>query len=85
MNDKNKIKKNFVNRDQNNQDSELMRFGHTISLSNFIFILVNKNQAVLFGGAKGSSSKYDICDDTYLFKIDEQIWIKLTRKVVINF
>jgi hypothetical protein len=40
---------------------------------------VNKQQAVLFGGAKGASSKYDICDDSYLFKIEEQIWVKLNR------
>jgi hypothetical protein len=42
---------------------------------------VNKNQAVLFGGARGASSKYDICDDAYLFKIEEQTWIRLNRKI----
>jgi len=78
--DKNKIKKTA----QNQQDSELTRFGHTVTLSkpllfNLYMILVNKNQAVLFGGAKGASSKYDICDDSFLFKIDEQMWIKLNR------
>lgn len=80
--DKNKIKKSA----QNQQDSELTRFGHTVTLGkplsfNIKFILVNKNQAVLFGGAKGASSKYDICDDSFLFKIDEQMWIKLNRKL----
>jgi hypothetical protein len=65
----------------NSQDNELMRFGHTVTLSKIKFNLVNKQQAVLFGGAKGTSTKYDICDDSYLFKIDEHIWIKLNRKV----
>jgi hypothetical protein len=77
MLDKTKIKKQMST---NNQDSELMRFGHTVTLGKFHSNhLVNKQQAVLFGGAKGSSSNYDICDDAYLFKINEQVWIKLNR------
>jgi hypothetical protein len=69
---------------QSQQDSELTRFGHTVTLGKIKFIninsLVNKNQAVLFAGARGASSKYDICEDSFLFKIDEQMWIKLNRK-----
>lgn len=33
MNDKNKIKKNTALGSQANQDNELMRFGHTVTLS----------------------------------------------------
>jgi hypothetical protein len=80
MIDKSKIKKQQLNNNTGSQDSELMRFGHTVTLSNInINPLVNKQQAILFGGAKGASSKYDICDDSYLFKIDEQVWVKLNR------
>ena len=53
-----------------NEEKELMRFGHSINL-------VNKNYAILYAGAKGQSSNYDICDDCYAFKIDEKIWTKL--------
>jgi hypothetical protein len=81
MNDKGKIKKNTAI--GTNQDAELMRFGHTVTLSKYFikifYFTVNKQQAILFGGAKGSSSKYDICDDSYLFKIEDQIWLKLNR------
>ena len=38
----------------------------------------------MFGGARGSSTQYDIRDDTYLFKIQEQMWMKLNRKKFFN-
>lgn len=90
---KRKLLKQDINLNQNttvtSQDNELMRFGHTVNLSNlnktykflFIYFTVNKQHAVLFGGARGSSTQYDIRDDTYLFKIQEQMWMKLNRKL----
>ena len=78
--DKNK-QQNTKKVNQSNQDTDLTRFGHSVTLSKNIFLnAVNKQQAVLFGGAKGSSNKYDICDESYLFKIDEQLWTKLNSK-----
>ena len=38
---------------------------------------MNSNTAILFGGAKGYSSKYEIKNDVYVFKIKENTWIKL--------
>lgn len=75
----NKTKGN-LNTTKNNDDSDLMRFGHTVTLGKFIFYLVNRNNALLFGGAKGTSGNYTILDDTYSFKINDKIWIKLNRK-----
>ena len=43
-----------------------------------MFYLVNSNNAVLFGGAKGYSSNYDIKNDTYIFKIQENTWVKIS-------
>ena len=50
------------------------RFGHTMTLIN-----KNKGQAkaVLFGGAKGLSYQYDLCNDCYIFKTEESTWVKL--------
>jgi hypothetical protein len=55
---------------QTDEDSDLMRFGHTVTL-------INKQQAILFGGARGTSGNYTICDDAYLFNINEKMWLKL--------
>lgn len=41
-------------------------------------MIVNSNNAILFGGAKGYSSNYDIKNDTYIFKIKENTWVKLS-------
>ena len=38
---------------------------------------MNSNNAILFGGAKGYSSDYEIKNDVYIFKIQENTWIKL--------
>jgi len=38
---------------------------------------VNSNNAILFGGAKGYSSDYEIKNDVYIFKIQENTWVKL--------
>jgi hypothetical protein len=35
---------------------------------------------VLFGGARGTSGNYTICDDAYIFNVNEKMWIKLSRK-----
>ena len=43
----------------------------------FILLIVNPNNALLFGGAKGLSTKYDLCNDCYLFKVKDNIWIKI--------
>lgn len=71
-----------VKNENSSGDLELMRFGHSVTLSknDSVILLVNKQQAVLFGGAKGTSSKYQICNDTYLFKNEEHMWVKLNRK-----
>jgi hypothetical protein len=53
------------------QTNELSRFGHSVTL-------LNQNSAILFGGAKGLSSNYDICNDCYIFKIHENTWVKIT-------
>ena len=73
-------KKGKINNNQTDEDSDLMRFGHTVTLSYFNLIIVNKQQAVLFGGARGTSGNYSICDDAYLFNINEKMWLKLNRK-----
>lgn len=69
-----KQKKSFtqepIPNNNHQQDTELIRFGHTVCL-------INKQQAVLFGGAKGHSTDYVIKNDCYLFKLDEHVWIKL--------
>ena len=38
---------------------------------------MNSNNAILFGGAKGYSSDYEIKNDVYIFKIQENTWVKL--------
>jgi len=38
---------------------------------------VNSDTVILFGGAKGYSSDYDIKNDVYIFKTQENTWIKL--------
>jgi hypothetical protein len=49
-----------------------------------LLTLVNKEQAVLFGGARGTSGNYTICDDAYLFNIKEKMWLKLNRNLFNN-
>jgi len=51
-------------------DIPAARFGHTITL-------VNKNIAVLFGGAIGDTGKYTITGDTYTCDIINKKWKKL--------
>jgi len=51
--------------------NDLSRFGHSVTL-------LNSNNAVLFGGAKVYSSNYDIKNDTYIFKIQENTWVKIS-------
>ena len=38
---------------------------------------MNSDTVILFGGAKGYSSDYDIKNDVYIFKTQENTWIKL--------
>ncbi len=52
------------------QTNELSRFGHSV-------IYLNSNNAILCVGAKGLSSHYEICNDTYIFKIKENTWVKI--------
>ena len=42
-----------------------------------IIFLVNSGTIILFGGANGYSSDYDIKNDVYIFKTQENTWIKL--------
>ena len=42
-----------------------------------IIFLVNSGTVILFGGANGYSSDYDIKNDVYIFKTHENTWIKL--------
>ena len=51
---------------------------HCVRYYIFKFNLVNSNNAILFGGAKGYSSNYDIKNDTYIFKIQENTWVKIS-------
>ncbi|MCQ2816824.1 MAG: metallophosphoesterase, partial [archaeon] len=36
------------------------------------------NVSILFGGAKGLSYKYDLCNDCFLFRTEENTWTKLS-------
>ena len=38
---------------------------------------MNSNNAILFGGAKGYSSDYEIKNDVFIFKTQENTWVKL--------
>ena len=75
---------------QNNQlqpTIDLSRFGHSMTLCNKILlkksfiIIVNTNNSILFGGVKGYSSNYNIKNDTYIFKLQENAWVKITPSV----
>lgn len=46
------------------------RFGHTITS-------INPQMAILFGGAIGNNSKFDLANDTYLFSVFKLSWTKL--------
>lgn len=63
-------------------DTMSPRFGHTLTL-------VNKNKgqakAVLFGGAVGQNNHFSITNETFLFFIDTNKWLKLNRKNIILF
>ena len=42
-----------------------------------LIVIVYTNIAILFGGAKGLSYQYDLCNDCYIFKTEENTWIKI--------
>ena len=63
-------------------DNEMSpRFGHTITL---ISKAKDHAKAVLFGGATGQDGHFSINSDTFLYLLDQQKWIKLNRKKILN-
>lgn len=47
-------------------------------------LVAAKNKVLVFGGATGNATEYQITDDAYLFNTETKVWFKLKSKKLLS-